>query len=292
MIKRATGRARLLSCAASTAVIALAMGGSAWAQETSPQSDEDSTTVDEIVVTGFRASLQSAIAAKRNETGVVDVIKAEDIADFPDNNLAESIQRIPGVSIDRDAGEGRSITVRGLGADFTRIRINGMEALATTGATDSSGGANRGRGFDFNVFASELFNSITVRKTQAAAVEEGSLGATVDLQTTRPFDYDGFTMAGSLQQAYNDLSEDLDPRGAFLISNTWDTEAGRFGALISVAYSERSLLEEGFSSVRWDTGASSGGFCSPIGVTPVNPVPGVSGATATSCGSPDAPRLP
>ena len=292
MIKRANVRVRLLGCAASTAVIALAAGGSAWAQNAPPQSDEDSTMVDEIVVTGFRASLQSAIAAKRNETGVVDVIKAEDIADFPDNNLAESIQRIPGVSIDRDAGEGRSITVRGLGADFTRIRVNGMEALATTGGTDSSGGANRGRGFDFNVFASELFNSITVRKTQAAAVEEGSLGATVDLQTSRPFDYGGFTMAGSLQGGYNDLSQSWDPRGAFLISNTWDTGAGRFGALISVAYSERSLLEEGFSSVRWDTGASSGGFCSPIGVTPINPVPGVTGATATSCGAPEAPRLP
>ena len=109
------------------------------------------------------------------------MIVAEDIADFPDQNLAESLQRIPGVSIDRDAGEGRQITVRGLGSDFTRVRLNQLEALATTGGTDSSGGANRSRAFDFNVFASELFSRLTVRKSASAEVDEGSLGATVDL---------------------------------------------------------------------------------------------------------------
>ena len=90
----------------------------------------------------------------------VDTILAEDIADFPDLNLAESLQRIPGVSIARDAGEGRQITVRGLGPQFTRVRINGMEALSTAGGTDATGGTNRSRSFDFNVFASELFNKL------------------------------------------------------------------------------------------------------------------------------------
>src|SRR6185369_6924595 len=93
----------------------------------SPQSKET------VIVTGFRQSLESALNAKRDEMGIVDVIKAEDITKFPDTNLAESLQRIPGVVIDRDAGEGRNITVRGLGLDFTRVRINGIEALATTG---------------------------------------------------------------------------------------------------------------------------------------------------------------
>ena len=143
-----------------------------------------------IIVTGFRASLTAALGAKRRaDNGIVDVIVAEDIADFPDQNLAESLQRIPGVAIDRDAGEGRQITVRGLGGDFTRVRLNQLEALATTGGTDSSGGANRSRAFDFNIFASELFSRLTVRKSASAEVDEGSLGATVDLQTARPFDY-------------------------------------------------------------------------------------------------------
>ncbi|MFD1297985.1 TonB-dependent receptor [Lysobacter gummosus] len=219
---------------------------------------EDAKNLDAVVVTGFRASLQQALDIKREEVGVVDAIVAEDIADFPDLNLAESLQRIPGVSIARDAGEGRQISVRGLGPDFTRVRINGMEALTTAGGTDSSGGANRGRGFDFNVFASELFNSLKVRKTASADVEEGSLGATVDLQTARPFDYDGLTFVAGGQLGYNDLSKDTDPRATALISNTWMD--GRFGALLSVAYTDRRLTEEGHSTVRWDNGPSSGGF--------------------------------
>ncbi|MGV3578973.1 TonB-dependent receptor [Brevundimonas sp.] len=267
--------------------IALTLGVASATAQTAPQQDDEATQVDEIVVTGFRASLDAALSIKRREAGVVDAIVAEDIADFPDLNLAEAVQRIPGVSIDRDAGEGRSLTVRGLSSDFTRTRINGMEAQATTGGTDSSGGANRGRGFDFNVFASELFNSITVRKTAAAETEEGSLGATIDLQATRPFDYDGFTFAASVQGGYNDLSEDANPRGALLLSNTWND--GMFGALVSVAYSERDLIEEGFSSVRWAPAAApgtsnSGGFCSPVGVTPQNPGNSTAnGTTATNC---------
>ncbi|WP_454715795.1 TonB-dependent receptor [Caulobacter segnis] len=253
--------------------------------QTAPPADQ-AATVEEVVVTGFRASLANAINLKRNAAGVVDVIKAEDIADFPDANLAESIQRVPGVSISRDAGEGRSITVRGLGASFTRVRINGMEAQSTTGGTDSSGGANRGRGFDFNTFASELFNSITVRKTQAAEVQEGSLGATVDLQTSRPFDYKGFNLALSAQQGYNDLRGKWDPRLAGLVSNTWDTPVGRFGALISAAYTRRHMYEDGFGTVGWDLVSTNGGFCSPIGVTPANPpVSAATGTSATACGT-------
>lgn len=228
------------------------------AQPEAAQPADQATTLDSVTVTGFRGSLEKALEIKRSEIGTVDAIVAEDIADFPDLNLAESLQRIPGVSIARDAGEGRQISVRGLGPDFTRVRINGMEALTTTGGTDSSGGANRGRGFDFNVFASELFNSLKVRKTASADLEEGSLGATVDLQTARPFDYDGFTFVTGAQLGYNDLAGDTDPRATMLISDTWMD--GRFGALMSVAYTKRRLIEEGHSTVRWDNGLSSGGF--------------------------------
>ncbi len=277
---------RTLFAGASGLAVALSLGVGVATAQTAPQ--DEPTEVDEVVVTGFRASLSAGLDAKRRENNMVDVIVAEDIADFPDLNLAESIQRVPGVAIDRDAGEGRTITVRGLGPDFTRTRLNGMEAQATAGGTDSSGGANRGRGFDFNIFASELFNSITVRKTAAAETEEGSLGATVDLLTTRPFDRDGFTAAASVQAGYNDLSEEYNPRYAFLLSNTFGAN-DEFGALISLAYSERSLLEEGFSSVRWAPAAApgatnSGGFCSPVGFSPQTPGnSGANGSNAANC---------
>lgn len=223
--------------------------------------DAAKNQLETVTVMGIRASLESALNAKRADKGIVDVIKSEDIAKFPDTNLAESLQRVPGVVIDRDAGEGRNITVRGLGADFTRVRINGIEALATTGGTDSSGGANRSRGFDFNVFASELFNSLTVRKSNQADIDEGSLGATVDLQAARPFDLKKFVATASLKGRYNDLIGKTDPRAAFLVSNTFANNT--FGVLVSGALSKRRLYEEGFSTVRWDNGASSGGWCAP-----------------------------
>ena len=236
--------------------IGLALSGTALAQTAASQPDP--TQLDTVTVTGYRASVEKALDIKRSESGVVDAIVAEDIGKFPDLNLAESLQRIPGVVITRDGGEGRSISVRGLGPDFTRVRINGMEALTTVGAGDQSGGTNRGRGFDFNVFASDLFSQLIVRKTASADVEEGSLGATVDLRTARPFDYDGFTFAASGQASYNDMAQKADPRMAALISNTWAD--GTFGALFSVAYSERQALEEGSNTGRWANGPSNGNF--------------------------------
>ncbi|HXS78988.1 MAG TPA: TonB-dependent receptor [Gammaproteobacteria bacterium] len=204
---------------------------------------------DEIVVHGYRSSLNASLSAKRESDGAVDVIVAEDIADFPDLNLAEALQRIPGVAISRAGGEGRQVTVRGLGPTFTTTRINGMEALSTGGFTDALGGQNRTRGFDFNAFDSELFTRLAVRKTSSAEIEEGGLGATLDLRTARPFDYDGFTIATSAQLGYNDRSEESDPRAAFQISNTFADD--KFGALLSLSWSERNTLDEGSSTVRW-----------------------------------------
>jgi len=263
------------------------------ATERTPAGSAEVQTQD-VVVTGFRGSLASALNIKRNETGVVDVIKAEDIAAFPDLNLAESLQRIPGVAISREGGEGRQISVRGLGPDYTRVRLNGVEALATSGSSDSGGGSgtNRGRGFDFNIFASELFNALTVRKSASADVEEGSLGATVDLQTGRPFDFKKLTVVGSAQIGYNDAAKKADPRLALVVADTFADNT--FGALVSVAYGERHIRENGFGSTRWDTGNSQGGFCSPAGYD-VNPTaagvqtnPSTGGA---NCGTNGPPRL-
>ncbi len=259
-----SSRVAALRLGVSAAAIVLAMGaaGAASAADAPPSNE-----VEAVVVTGFRTSLEKAINIKKTDTVATDSILAEDIGKFPDLNLSESIQRIPGVALARDAGEGRQISVRGLGPQFTRVRIDGLEALTTAGGTDAAGGTNRGRSFDFNIFASDLFNSITVQKTAQASTEEGSLGATVDLRTARPFDYNGFTLTASGQASHNDLAGDTSPRGAFLISNTWG--GGTFGALLSVAYTKRNLIEEGTSTVRWAKGSAFGsGFQSaPAGFT-------------------------
>lgn len=225
--------------------VAMTLPAGAMAQDSSTDS------IEEIVVTGsFRDSLQNALNAKRDQAGAVDAIMADDIASFPDLNLAESLQRIPGVAITRVAGEGRQIAVRGLSGEFTRTRINGMEAIATGGSTDAAGGMNRSRSFDFNTFSSELFNSLTVRKTASANVDEGSLGAVIDMKSAQPFDFSGFTMAAAANAGYNDLSEKVDPKVSFLVSNTFADDT--LGALLSVSYSERNITDQGASTVRWD----------------------------------------
>lgn len=200
----------------------------------------------DIIVTGFRSSLDKALVIKRSAAGEVDTILAEDMAKFPDLNLAESIQRLPGVTIDRQNGEGRTISVRGLSSQFTQVRIDGLEAQAAYAG-------NSNRGFDFSMFASELFNSITVNKTQSAELEEGSLGATVDLQTGRPLSYGrGFHFALSGQGSYNDLAKNVQPRLAGLAS--WSNQDGTFGVLVSAAYSTRNPVSESFNTTRWQSG--------------------------------------
>src|SRR5687768_16835230 len=245
MIKK-NATATILRTGASFAALALAAswGSAACAQGAEPvaeapaavaQDEGDPGQEGEIVVTGYRAALRSAIREKRDATVQSDAINAEDIADFPDTNLAESLQRLPGVSIDRDNGEGRTITVRGLGGDFNRTRLNGLEALSTAGANDAGTSPNRSRGFDYNTFASELFSSIKVQKTPSPETDEGSLGATIDLQAGRPFDYPKGAFALSAEGSYQDNSGRLSPRVAGLASRRFFD--GRMGLLVSAAYS-------------------------------------------------------
>lgn len=246
--KNASSRQLMVHLLSATSIAVLA-AGSAQAQE-APAEDAVATEAaaeDEIVVTGFRQSLEAALNVKRDSVAAVDAIVAEDIAKFPDQNLAESLQRIPGISISRDAGEGRAITVRGLSSQFTRVRVNGMETIATS--TDGAA-ANRDRAFDFNVFASELFSSLVVHKTASASLDEGSLGAVVDLNTGNPLGgKSGLRGAVSVIGSYNDLSKDFGPRLAGLLS--WRNDAGTFGISASAAYSKTNVLELGNNTVRW-----------------------------------------
>ncbi|BCD98622.1 TonB-dependent receptor [Marinagarivorans cellulosilyticus] len=237
--------------------LAVVLTNQAWAAENVQSESDDAKVVEEVVVTGFRGSLVNSMNAKRNATGVVDAIFAEDIAEFPDNNLAESLQRIPGVAISRAGGEGRQITVRGLGPGFTRVRINGMDAMSSTGGTDAIGGNNRGRGFDFNTFSSDLISNTLVRKTNSAEQGEGSLGATVDFETARPMDMDDMTLSVNGNIGYNEQAESVDPKLAVLFSKQF---SDTFGALFSVSYADREILDEGNSTVRWENTYNAGSY--------------------------------
>ena len=198
-----------------------------------PAAADAEVAEEEIVVTGFRASLQNSLNQRRRSDQIVDAITAEDIADFPDANLAESIQRLPGVSIDRDNGEGRTVTIRGLGGDFQMTRLNGADALSVAGLGSSDAGANRTRGFDFNTFASELFSNITVTKSTAAVNDEGSLGAIIDLTTGRPLAYKESRFVAGVEGEYRENGKTWSPRLTGLASIR---VSDSFGILGSVAY--------------------------------------------------------
>jgi iron complex outermembrane recepter protein len=254
---------------------------------------ETGQEIEEVVVTGFRGSLNRALDAKRNDTKAIDVIAAEDVGKFPDSNLAESMQRVPGVTLSRgDGGEGRNISVRGLGPTFTRVRINGMEGAAQMGSSDIYGAGNNGRSFDFNVFPTEIFSQLAVIKTPTADVEEGSLGATVDLRAPRPLDLaEDTTFTMTARGVFNTVSEDVDPRASMLVSKKFAD--GTFGVLASVAYQKRNLREVGYSAVDVlasnTNGLTTGGvlnpFCTPQGWTggPQSPATGTKGTDATNC---------
>ncbi len=309
--RRACALLAQTSLSALTVAAALSFtAGAAFAQEqAAPQpapapaaeaAAEDSQ-VEAIVVTGYRAAVQSALNLKRNSNTMVDAINADDIADFPDANLAESLQRLPGVSIDRENGEGRTITVRGLGSDFTRVRLNGLEALSTAGPSNSGDSANRSRGFDFNTFASELFSALKVQKTASAETDEGSLGATVDLETGKPLNFKGRRLALSVQDAYYKNGGTHSPRFAGLYSDRWETNWGDFGALFSVAYNKRNQIIDSYQrqagqsdytyrqATFLGTGSTTAtprrqGFAAPTGTSCNNGViPGVNITNAAVC---------
>ncbi len=200
-------------------------------------------TENAIIVTGIRASLQDAMNIKRDSNGVVDAISAEDIGKFPDTNLAESLQRITGVSINRVNGEGSEITVRGFGPGFNLVTLNGRTMpTAKIRAIGARGnyGAGGDRAFDFANLASEGVNGLEVYKTGQAILPSGGIGATVNIKTRTPFDDPGLNASFSAK-AINDTSveagDDFTPELSGLVS--WTDPSDRFGIGLFGSYSKR-----------------------------------------------------
>jgi len=149
-----------------------------------PQALASTTQLETVVVTGIRKSLETSVNLKRSSSGLVDGIVAEDIGKFPDTNLAESLSRISGVSIDRSNGEGTRVTVRGMGPDFNLVLLNGRQMPASS----IDGSAPSSRSFDFSNLASDGVAALEVYKTSRASSPTGGMGATINVRTQRPFD--------------------------------------------------------------------------------------------------------
>ena len=210
---------------------------------------EDLAISETIDVTGYRQALEESVTLKRDAVNTRESIVTEDIGKMPDLNLAEAIQRLPGVTIVREGGEGRQLSLRGLGAEFTQVTLNGMEVPASTGGLDSSGAINRGRAFDFNVFPAELFSRIDVDKSLVASIEEGGVAGAVQLHTASPLDSPNAQASVQIQSGYNDLSEESDPR--FTATYSMANKAKTVGFMISAAQMDRNSWQDGFGTVRW-----------------------------------------
>ncbi|WBH15527.1 TonB-dependent receptor [Sphingomonas radiodurans] len=253
--------ARVLARSASVSAIAMGMVASAAnAQSSAPQAGDTSPPVasidpaaeaggdSDIVVTGVRASLDRAIDIKRNSAGVVDAISAEDIGKFPDTNLAESLQRITGVSITRSNGEGSQVAVRGFSGGFNLVTLNGRQ-LASTSIDLSTGNAfatGTGRSFDFQNLASEGVSTLEVYKTGRASIPSGGIGAAINIVTRRPLDAreDGFSGSIGAKALYDTTVEDAEadlsrvtPEVSGLIN--WKNTDETFGVSVFGSYQLR-----------------------------------------------------
>ncbi|TCV95932.1 TonB-dependent receptor [Luteibacter rhizovicinus] len=200
--------------------------------EANKQVDPTATELGGITVTGVRASLQSAASIKQNADQIVDSIVAEDIGKLPDSNVAEALQRISGIQIDRNYGEGSSIAIRGL--TQVRTELNGRDSFT----------ANGGRALSFEDVPSELLAGIDVYKNPSAEIIEGGLGGTVNLRTHKPFDFEGRKLAVTGEYDYGDLISKGNPSASGLFSNRWNTDIGEFGVLLDVAYQKHAFRQD------------------------------------------------
>lgn len=229
----------------------------AFAQDSAGDTVADTASAEDIVVTGFRAALQSAQGRKQNADSVVDSITAEDIGALPDRSVTEALQRVPGVTINRfSAGvdpdhfsvEGSGVTIRGL--SYVGSRFNGREAFS----------AGNGSGLSFADVPSELLAGVDVYKTPSADLIEGGIGGIVNLRTRLPFDQSGLLIAGSAEINYGDFVKKSAPTFSGLISNRWSTGIGEIGILASASYSQLYSQADriGISSFRPRTSYSDG----------------------------------
>jgi iron complex outermembrane recepter protein len=247
---------------ASLSALALGLAAPAWAQTTSadsapsdtPQSgatetgpgQTDTAAADagggeDVVVTGIRASLRASVEAKRNLAVIADVLSAEDIGKFPDKNVAEALQRVPGIVINREFGEGERVSLRGTAPNLTKTLVNGhgiatadwfiLEQLSAT------------RSFNYLTLPAEIVGQLDVYKSGQADVEEGGIGGTINVHTRSPLDLKRWTVSASAQAVYSERSDKFDPQASGLIS--WKNDAETFGVLVGGVYQKRRIRRDG-----------------------------------------------
>lgn len=262
-------------------VLSLAIASVLSATSFSGLAQEKEEAIEVIEVTGIRSSVIKAMDIKRDSQGVVDAISAEDIGKFPDTNLAESLQRISGVSIDRNNNEGNQITVRGFGPSFNLVTLNGRSMPFADSPKQEGAGGTQNRSFNFEQIAAESVSGVQIYKTARADVASGGIGATVNIETAKPFNFEGFKSAFSVK-AINDSSvqkgDDFTPEFSGMISNRFMD--GKLGLLAAFSSSERHSSQEIIASDGWLR--QTGGNCELGYNTPFSPDCGGAGGSVNT----------
>jgi len=221
----------LLSCASGAT-----MAEQATQKELDAKKEKD---IEVIEVTGIVSSLKEAQNIKKFSDNVVDAIVAEDIGKFPDDNVAEALQRVPGISVTRVDGEGQRVTIRGMSGKYNITTFNGRQL-----ATDSNT-----RDFNYDVIASELVGKIEVHKTQQARLQEGAVGGVVNIYSRKPLDL-GKSLSVSVKGDYNERAESFNPKTSIVVSDVFND--GNFGALATFVHNKRTTRYDVYGSTNWD----------------------------------------
>lgn len=278
--KRTSATAKAPACARigipGFALGALAFSGSLFAADAGPSPSDTNTnssdTLQEVVVTGIRASLQKSLDIKRDSEGIVDAISAEDIGKFPDSNLATAMERVPGVTVSRalqnntngglagvagSTGNATQVTVRGFGPQFNETLYDGRQVPTSTG----------NRGFDFGSVGSDWVGQIDVMKTPDSTLSAGAIGATINIKYPKPFDKPGLQLAGSVSGTKSDAASTT-PNGTALISDTFADD--RFGILAAAAWSDSKTRGNHVDIQGWEGGRGDGvaGINAGTGLSP------------------------
>jgi iron complex outermembrane recepter protein len=224
-------------------------------EQTPPvQAEEVQPVAEEITVVGIADSLREAVKVKHESDAIVDAIVAKDVNKLPDRNLAEAVQRVPGVTINREFGEGERVSLRGVSPNLVNTTVNGhnvavadwfvLEQLAAT------------RSFNYLLLPSELIGMLTVYKSPTAELNEGGIGGAIDVRTRKPLDLEPFAFSGSLQNAYTENSESNDPNGSVMVS--WRNAAQNFGVLFSGVFDTRDIRRDGVEVLGYFPQAGTG----------------------------------
>lgn len=271
-------------------LLTTALAGASISTMAFAQQADETSTVDEVIVTGIRESLKKSIEVKRDANAIIDVITADGVGKFPDRNVAEALAHVPGVSVDHQFGEGERVAIHGTDPALNRVFVDGHAiASADWGGNPSD---RSSRSFNYSLLAPEIVARAEVFKTPEARIDEGSLGGTVIIHTRRPLDLEANTFSGSFGGSYNDRSEKTNARASGLYS--WKNDAGNLGVLFGATYDKQNLTRAGVEYFGYSGGDSFNSAFTYDAAGNVTGGPTINGAAPTNASLAElqASRLP